>query len=116
MPVYIYENPNTGELEEVVQTMSEPHVYFKNDVQWSRVFVTPSAKVDSLENCDPFNKQDFLKRTARPGMTMGDMWNESARLSEKRASALGKDPIKEKAIKSYETKTKKPHPHANKIT
>jgi len=112
MPIYTYEHPDTGEIIEVVQTMNEAHVYQRNGVTWKRVFLAPAAKVDSMENCNPFDQQDFVKRTARKGMTMGDMWNESKRLSEKRAKSVGKDPVKEKAINDYKKRTNKPHPHA----
>ncbi len=94
--------------------MVEPHVFSEFGVQWERVFESPHAQVDTLSNVDPFNKNDFVKRTAKSGMTMGEMWSESAALSEKRAKMAGKDPVKEKAESNYKELTGKPHPMADK--
>lgn len=115
MPNYIYKHPETGEIKEVIQRMTEPHVYYsQNGVQWERVFESPNAQVDTLSNIDPFNKNDFVKRTAKSGMKLGDMFDESARLSEKRAKIEGKDPVKEKAESHYKDLTGKPHPMADR--
>lgn len=107
MPTYIYESPVTGEVREVVQKMTDVHEYEENGVKFKRVFVNPRWAVDTQVN--PFSQKDFLKRTNKR-MTYGDMMDESAELSEKRATKAGKDPVKEKAISDYEKKTKKPHP------
>ena len=39
-------------------------------------------------------------------MTVGDMWDLSKDMSEKRAKKAGKDPVKEKYFKDYEKKRK----------
>ena len=40
MPIYIYQNPITEEVIEVVQSMSEDHIYFdESGLKWKRVFV-----------------------------------------------------------------------------
>ena len=112
MPNYTYEHPISGKQIDIIQTMSEEHRYHQDGIEWKRVFIAPSAKVDSIENCNPFDSKDFVKRTARKGMTMGDMWDESSRLSNKRAKVCGKDPLKEKAMAEYKKKTTKDHPNA----
>ena len=114
MPVYTYEHPTTKEQVDVVQRMTEPHVHFVDGIEWARVFGVPSAKIDSLENLDPFDRRGFVARTARKGMTVGDMWDESKRLSDKRAKKTGKDEVKAKAEKDYTHRTGKAHPLADK--
>lgn len=115
MPVYIYEHPKTRKRIEVMQGMNDPHIFVDDEgVNWNRVFVNPAAKVDSLDSCDPFSPEAFVKRTSRKGMTLGDMWDESSKMSEKRQSILGRDPVKEKAESAYTKRTGKPHPHAKK--
>jgi hypothetical protein len=113
MPFYLYQHPQTKKTIEVMQSMNDEHVFVDSEgVRWERVFLSPAAKIDSMTYCNPFSKEDFARRTARPGMTMGDMWDESANLSEKRVKILGKDPLKEKAKAAYTKRTGKPHPNA----
>ncbi len=50
---------------------------------------------------DPYSQSDFLKATDKK-MTMGEMWDLSKELSEKRASKDGTDAVKEKNMKDYE--------------
>lgn len=50
---------------------------------------------------DPYSQDDFRKATDKK-MTMGEMWDLSKELSEKRASKDGIDSVKEKNLKDYE--------------
>lgn len=113
MPAYIYEHPEDKRQVEIIQRMTDEHKYFAEGVEWNRVFTSPAADIDSLNNISAFDKQAFIKRTAKKGMTVGDMWNESKRLSDKRASSVGKDPVKEAAAADYKKKTTLEHPHYN---
>jgi hypothetical protein len=113
MPIYLYENPKTGEIKEIIQRMDEQHIYSEDNLEWKRVFSVPNANIDTVSNINPFSKQDFIKKTAKTGMTMGDMWDLSGELSRKREKKRGKDPVKEQTVKAYERKTGgKAHPHA----
>ena len=47
-------------------------------------------------------------------MTAGDMMDLSKELHHKREKIHGHDPVKQKAVTSYEKKTGKPHPLKNK--
>ena len=89
----------------------EPHVmHIDNDgVEWKRVFDVPNAAVDS--ELDPFSRDDFMRHTAKNNMTAGQMMDLSKELSNKREKSRGLDPIKQKAVTSYEKKTGKPHPN-----
>jgi predicted nucleic acid-binding Zn ribbon protein len=53
MPFYVYQNPNTGEVIEVMQSMKEKHEYTDSEgVKWNRVFLNPNASIDT--KIDPF--------------------------------------------------------------
>lgn len=52
---------------------------------------------------DPYSQSDFVKATDKK-MTMGEMWDLSKELSEKRASKDGIDAVKEKNMREYERK------------
>jgi hypothetical protein len=42
-----------------------------------------------------------LNKTANKNQTLGDLWDRSKELSDKRKGILGHDPIKEKAEENY---------------
>jgi hypothetical protein len=113
MPVYLFQHPKTEEIIEITQKMNDPHIYSDEEgVRWNRVFTKPNAAIsDNLINADT-SEADFVRKTSEKNYTLGDMWNLSAELSEKRKRVNGQDPIKEKAKKSYERKTGKKHPHS----
>tara|TARA_Y100001937_G_scaffold128734_1_gene207401 strand:+ start:717 stop:1103 length:387 start_codon:yes stop_codon:yes gene_type:complete len=117
MPVYIYEHPETGEQVEVVQAMNDEHVYVDQDgVKWKRVFV--ASQLNTTGNIDPWNKNDFMNKTANDSGNMGDLIDRSRDLSEQRASQNGGvDPVKEKYFKDYAKKRGgKEHPSKKKKT
>ena len=65
----------------------------------------PNASIDS--NPDPFSAQQFTEKTKDMKGSMGDMWDYSAELSQKRKLALGGvDPIRKKAEQKYSEKRK----------
>tara|TARA_R100000005_G_C4969501_1_gene182988 strand:- start:770 stop:1141 length:372 start_codon:yes stop_codon:yes gene_type:complete len=105
MPLYVFKHPETGEEIEVIQSMKEDHKYVDDKgVTWDRVFFAANAAIDTQGDC--FSREDFARRTAKHGMTVGDMWDLSKDMSEKRAKKAGKDPVKEKYFKDYEKKRK----------
>ena len=107
MPYYIYQNPKTGKKKEVLQSMNEPHVYSEDGLAWERVFTVPNSAIDTI--IDASKPRDFLRATNKK-MTLGDMWDESGRLSEKRKQKLGYDPVKDATVKRYEKRCRKRHP------
>ena len=113
MPIYLYKNPKTEEIIEVVQKMDDPHVYSDEEgLEWDRIFTSPNMNVtDNLIGADTTEKE-FVRKTHEKNYSLGDMWDLSAELSEKRKRVNGKDPIKEKAQKKYERRTGKKHPHS----
>ena len=110
MPYYLYQSKN-GEIKEILQKMSEEHVYIENGEKWARIFSIPTASIDTKFNA--FSDRDFVEKSKKKNMSVGSMWDESKIQSEKRANILGKDPIKEKAENDYTKKTTKKHPLRN---
>jgi hypothetical protein len=59
-------------------------------------------------------KTDFAEYTKNHRGTIGDLWDRSAELSEKRSKIYGKDPVKDKYFKDWSKKRKgKKHPLDN---
>lgn len=101
MPIYVYQNPETSELIEVIQSMKDDHVYFdEKGLEWKRVFIPSQLKTEA--SIDPWSQSDFVNKTSNAKGNYGDMLDRSAELSEKRAKDYGgKDPLKEKYFKKY---------------
>lgn len=112
--IYIFEHPETKQIKEVYQKMSDVHEYEENGVKWNRIFSLPNATIDSFGEVDPFDSKAFVKRTAKKGMSIGDMWDESKRLSQKREAEVGKDFVKVNTENEYKRRTGKTHPLADK--
>lgn len=109
MPLYEFEHPETKKRTLIIQKMNDVHEYSDElGVKWTRVFSVPNAKVDS--NADPFSEQAFMEKTKNFKGKIGDLYDMSRELSEKREKSRGIDPIKDKVVKAYEKKTQKPHP------
>ena len=106
MPIYIYRHPDEEKYIEVLQTMSQDHIYFDSDgLEWKRVFTVPNASIDS--QIDPYSKKDFVDKTANKKGTFGDMMDHSKEMSQMRAESNGGvDPVKEKYYKDYSSKRK----------
>lgn len=106
MPIYEYQNPETGESIEVLQTMAEDHTYFdSNGLQWKRVWTVPNASIDS--QVDPYSSNEFIRKTENKKGSVGDMMDFSKELSQSRAEKNGGvDPVKEKYYKDYSSKRK----------
>lgn len=61
--------------------------------------------VNGLKPIDPHDSKAFLKKTNVPG-TVGEMWDRSKELSERRAAKEGADPVKQAYYKDYSKKHK----------
>ncbi len=100
MPTYIFQHPQNGKIVELVQGIKETHEYVDSDgVKWNRVFTIPNASIPT--KIDPHSQSDFIQKTQGTKGTLGDMWDWSKELSEKREKDLGKDPVKENHLKKY---------------
>ena len=117
MPLYLYENKETGEVVEVLQGMNELHQYNGIDNRekglWRRVYVNPALSFDT--KVDAFDSKSFVSSTVNKNDTYGDLFERSAEASAKRAERYGKDPIKEKKYAEYSKMTNgKLHPEHQK--
>lgn len=118
MPLYLYENEQTGEVLEVLQSMTEAHEYHGEDGTekglWRRVYVNPTISVDT--QVDAFSSENFANSVSKKNDSYGDLFERSAEASEKRAERHGgKDPVKEKYYADYNKMTNgKLHPHQQK--
>lgn len=109
MPLYLYQNPETEEIIEVLQGMNDKHEYFDTEgLEWKRVFTVPTASIDT--KIDPFSARDFVNKTGTKKGTVGDMMDLSADLSRAREEKTGsEDPVKRKVFQDYEKKVGKKH-------
>ena len=105
MHEYLFKNPDTDEIISVSQGINEEHTYSEEGKAFDRVFTVPNTSIDS--NPDPFSAQQFTEKTKDMKGSMGDMWDYSAELSQKRKQAHGGvDPIRKKAEEKYSKKRK----------
>ena len=110
MPYYIYIHPEKSIVKEIFQHMNDEHSYSEGGVKWNRVFTKPNFDVDTL--IDAHSEKDFIRKTNKT-KNLGEVWDEAAIQSERRAKIDGIDLMKEKTISDYEKKTKKRHPLKN---
>ena len=104
MPIYLFKNPNTGEIVQTVQAMNDSHEYSENGVKFERIFTIPNAMID--ESIDPNSSQAFVEKTGKMKGTLGEIWDYSQELSEKREKIYGSDPVRNEAESKYSQKRK----------
>ena len=111
MPFYLYVNPETQEHKEVLQKMTEPHVYVdENGLEWQRVFTPANFSIDG--NINPMSSKEFLSKTDGKDYTMGDIQDKSKEMSEARKEKYGYDPVQKKWFQDYSKKRKgRKHPN-----
>jgi hypothetical protein len=110
MPTYIYQNPKTGEIKEIIQSINDKHEYSKDGLKWDRVFTLPQVNTHDKLN-ENSTEKDFSRITKNKKGTVGDLWDQSRELSEKRQKIYGKDPVKNKYFDDWSKKRKgKKHP------
>ena len=113
MPYYSFVNTKTGEYRDIFFHMNDEKVYNGEPGEngkglWQREYSVPRASIDT--EVDPYSSKDFVKATNKSNGTMGDMWDRSAELSQKRADKEGKDPLKQQYFDNYR-KTHRGKPH-----
>jgi hypothetical protein len=111
MPYYIFQNPQTGEVDDhVFFHMNDEKKYVVDGVEWKRLYTVPNASIDT--KVDPYSSKDFATATAnKKGQTLGQMWERSAEMSAQRAAKDGIDPVKKKFYDDYKKRTGEKHPH-----
>tara|TARA_R110000765_G_scaffold107221_1_gene197989 strand:- start:99 stop:485 length:387 start_codon:yes stop_codon:yes gene_type:complete len=106
MPLYTFENPDNGEIQDIFFHMDDDKTYIDGDgLTWKRVLMSP--QLNTISSIDPWNNNDFVNKTAEMKGTVGDMLDKSAELSEKRAEGHGGvDPVKKEFFKNYSKERK----------
>lgn len=108
MPVYLYQNPKTKEVKQVVQSVNDKHEYFEGELAFDRVWTIPQASIDTRIN--PEKSSDFVEKTRNKRGSLGEIWDKSQELSEKRSEKFGgKDPVKENYIAAQKKVSKGKH-------
>jgi len=111
MPQYLYQHPKNKKIIELVQSVHDKHEYIdSNDLKWNRIYTVPELNTEgSLKaNC---TAREFHDYTGRKKGTMGDLFDRSQELSDKRKKIYGEDPVKKDYLKSWKKKRKnKKHP------
>jgi hypothetical protein len=104
MPIYLFQNPETNEVIEVQQRISDAHEHVDdNGLKWLRIFTVPNTSIPSMTRIDAGSHEDFMRKTQNTGGTYGDLFDLSKELSDKRKSqsANGSDPVEKKFFKDY---------------
>jgi thymidylate synthase len=105
MPLYLFKNPKTGKIISLFQSMNEEHTYSDGEIKYERVFTVPNAQIDSDIDLDSSDK--FVEKTGKMKGTLGEIWDYSQELSDKRAAKNGGiDPVRQKAEEKYSKKRK----------
>lgn len=114
MPNYLFENPNTGEIKEVYFRINEKKFFIDDrGIEWKRIFTAPQTSINTKVN--PFDLKKATENTRNKKGTVGDLFNYSKELSEKRKEKAGKDSIKEKYYDSWKKLRRgKEHPSVKK--
>lgn len=114
MPLYTYINPETDETIDIIQSVHDKHIYIdKNGLEWNRVFTAPEVNTQGTLKAD-CSSREFSEFTKNKKGNLGDMFDRSAELSEKRKKIYGKDPVKEKYFKDWsKTRKGKIHPKSH---
>lgn len=110
MPVYIYQNPTTEEIVEIIQSVHDTHEYIdSNGIRWNRIFTVPQVGVDT--KLDAFSTAaDFREKTKNKNDNVGQLWDRSKELSEKRKIKFGEDKLKKKYLENWSKKRKNRKP------
>lgn len=103
MPIYIYQNPKNKKIIEIIQSINDKHEYVDQDgIKWNRVFTVPQVQTDQLKSTA--SPHEFVEYTKNKKGTIGDLWDKSKELSNKREKIYGTDPVKEDYIKAWSKK------------
>jgi len=106
MPIYIYQHPINKKTKELIQSIHDKHEYIdENNIKWDRIFTVPQLNTEGTLSANTTEKQ-FSEYTKNKKGTIGDLWDRSKELSEKRKKIYGKDPLKEKYEKDWSKKRK----------
>ena len=102
MATFLYRNPKTGEIKEIVQGVHEKHEYSEGGVKYEREFTSPNTATNT--QWDPRNPKDYVEKTRSKRGTLKVLFETSVELREKRLEKDGHDPHREKYYEDYSKK------------
>jgi hypothetical protein len=106
MPIYIFQHPVTKKYKEIVQSIHAEHIYIdENGFEWQRVFTAPQLNTEGTLGAE-CTKEKFSEFTKSKKGTIGDLWDRSKELSEKRRKIYGADPVKKEFKEQWSKKRK----------
>jgi predicted nucleic acid-binding Zn ribbon protein len=111
MPIYTFQNPETGKTIDIRQRMTDKHEYTdENGLNWTRVFEVVNVGFDTSPNI--FSSTSFADSTSNKKETIGDIQSRAVEASEKRKDKLGYDPVQKKWFDKYaKERNGKKHPN-----
>lgn len=102
MPIYCFTNSDESEYVDVFFHMNDKKSYVGPDgKEWRRVYTSPNASVDC--KIDPFSSRDFVEKTGKKKGNFGNLLDAAKEASIQRTEKEGRDVVKEKWLKNYET-------------
>ena len=109
MPLYLFEQIRTGELREVFFHMTDTKTYSGEDGKeeglWERRYYVPQMGVDT--KFDEWDSKSFAEKSGKKIGTLGNLFDESQALSEKRTKSAGVDPLKESHLKKWKERRRR---------
>lgn len=104
--IYLYKNPETGEIKGIDQKMSDTHKYFEGGIEWDRVYTSPQVAISF--KTDGHDLKTLMRRThENKGGTIGDIMDIADEARAKRVQYEGIDSWGEKTRENYKKKTGK---------
>jgi len=108
MPAYLFYSEETDTYEDIFFKFADvpsigTYITYEGR-KLRRAASIPCASSDTI-NIDPFSQKDFVRATSKGG-TLGEMWDYSKTMSEKRKDINGVDPVLEKHLDKKEKETK----------
>ena len=119
MPNYLFESLDGEETTELFYPMKEAprtgDIVEIDGKQWKRIFTLPQAVTTGLKPVDPFSQKQFREKTGAMSGTVGELWDYSKEMSQRRAEKMGgDDPVKQKYFKDFR-KARKGTPHTAEL-
>ena len=106
MPLYEYTNDETGDIISIVQSMNDVHEYIdETGKKWRRVFTVPQMGVDT--KFDEWDSKSFAEKSGKKIGTLGNLFDQSQELSNKREKSAGVDPLKESHLKKWKERRRR---------
>ena len=104
MPEYLYQHPTDGKTICLIQRINDKHEYIDaKGIKWNRIFTAPQINAQEKLSVNSTGK-DFARVTSSQRGNVGDLFDRSQELSDKRKKVYGKDPIKNEYFKNWSKK------------